>query len=63
MEKINQEEIRHKMAVAYFNIVKQREADLLQQLENAKKELEVCGEALNDLKTVTDVSNKVVEQD
>jgi len=47
MEK-TQEAIRHDMAVAYFNTLRNREAELIKSIQLVREELTVCAKALDD---------------
>lgn len=47
MEK-TQEDIRHEMAVAYFNTLRSREAELIKSIQAVREELKVCATALDD---------------
>ncbi len=50
MEK-TQEQIRHEMAIAYFNTLRAREAELIKAIQAVRDELKVCATALDDYET------------
>ena len=56
MEK-TQEDIRHEMAIAYFNTLRSREAELIKSVQVVREELKVCATALDDYE-----SQKVAEE-
>ena len=56
MEK-TQENIRHDMAIAYFNTLRTREAELIKSIQAVRDELKICATALDDYE-----SQKVAEE-
>ena len=54
MEK-TQENIRHEMAIAYFNTLRSREAELIKSIQTVREELTICAKALDDYETAKEV--------
>jgi hypothetical protein len=54
MEK-TQENIRHDMAIAYFNTLRTREAELIKSIQTVREELTICAKALDDYEAAKEV--------
>jgi hypothetical protein len=62
MEK-TQENIRHEMAVAYFNTLRTREAELIKSIQTVREELTICAKALDDYESQKIAEEPTVEKE